>query len=1367
MLLAFAAFWRILQTQTVAHVISNRASAYISKYVSSDVVFEKVSFNLFPPGLNLHNVSFKSNYGKIKEIELDFSVMSLRVNPIDLFSRKLTISEVRLMNGVVKINDDKLEEDYYKKDLSIFSYFKEKFAHLPNTPDPQWLVKLKEIPQAEELSRILKEAFPIVVQSLALENILITRNQDQINLKGIEAHLTKHNLDLYFHLEGLNIAPFTNQYFKETVNELSGGIRYYQDNVKVSSLTVKTGINSLTSFGFIRKIGKNLKKISPELDYRALVSLTKVSEYSTIHDVLGVEEGAGEIKGKYRGLLFSPEITTHVVLTNYISNLADAKFIEADLSFDRKAIRILKGELKSDQQYLKIEKPFELYNLEKDRMVATPIVATFSNLPTFNILKSLQSVMQPFHAEVSGRMEISHEAPVFIFKGLSTLDLKKFALVFDSKDTKKPMTLISHPELKISEPTFRYAYEQGRFFVKSNLIANATNLKVEGYIDQNEVNVKALDSQLSFNELKEIAGLKVAGISKMDIIINGPLDDVHFFFKGPVDHFEFLDYKLGTVTSDLDFSLKNLDLKMNSSTGNYKNTVYEAKGGIDLNTMAMGFDVDVKKTTYNDAMEVLNPLTNGLWFMPDEVNGEIVSRVKVGGFANPEKMKIQGTVNSKRLVFRGENFKSMSYRFNYEDNLFTMNDIMLFKEIGLYRGKFSYDRISEDFWVEGNIEQISLDEFTVIRSSPLLLNGNLWGNIEGGRKNKHLDFKGSLNLKNSSVNNYRMDNSKFIFDVDQNLLTFELSMIGDSIHSNGSVFLEGNSTNRSSVNFDTNVTNPTGIFLAFFGKYLDIDNMNGTLKSRGHLEFDTKNFWDLNFDMSFDDWTVFLNNKRYSILEKQSYVNIEHGQIEKLAMKMTGPGTLLRLEGKGNLKSDYGVQGEFNLDASIFESLVKGMVASNGRIFNSFKIGKKTNSFDLDFSSKSDDLFLHFDKIPTIFNRIKYNLYATEDRLNIEKFEANLNSGTMKLLGDVFFTPSHPRLNLTYALEDASFNYLGKTNITLTGRGELTGDAPPYLLSGELGLVTANVFNELDDFSNKDSYATESVKFLPQKKGVVNKDWLKYDVNLETVNPIYIKNSMAELSLVGNVLLKGTTNTPRLGGRLSAIPGGSRFYFKSNDFILSRGIILFFEEENQINPDLDFLASSTIAEYGINMRIYGRAKNFNLDLTSEPALAQVDILSLITLGYTNDLSSNLGSGDRTAVTSAGIGGLLFDRFKINEGLKNSFGVKLSLAPEFREGGAGGNMLQGRGNTSTGSTGVNVRSGTKVELRKKVSESVDLAVSSTVGSNIGSKQSMNLNYSFNKNVGAEGVYEIRTNDEGIEDVVATSLGGDLKFKWSFK
>ena len=75
--------------------------------------------------------------------------------------------------------------------------------------------------------------------------------------------------------------------------------------------------------------------------------------------------------------------------------------------------------------------------------------------------------------------------------------------------------------------------------------------------------------------------------------------------------------------------------------------------------------------------------------------------------------------------------------------------------------------------------------------------------------------------------------------------------------------------------------------------------------------------------------------------------------------------------------------------------------------------------------------------------------------------------------------------------------------------------------------------------------------------------------------------------------------------------------------------------------------------------------------------------------------------------------------------------------------------------------------TNIEVKKRLSEAMSLSVSSTVGGSIGQRQRMNLNYGLTRKIQVEGVYELRTNAEGTEDIIDNSIGGDIKYRHTFR
>jgi len=334
--------------------------------------------------------------------------------------------------------------------------------------------------------------------------------------------------------------------------------------------------------------------------------------------------------------------------------------------------------------------------------------------------------------------------------------------------------------------------------------------------------------------------------------------------------------------------------------------------------------------------------------------------------------------------------------------------------------------------------------------------------------------------------------------------------------------------------------------------------------------------------------------------------------------------------------------------------------------------------------------------------------------------------------------------------------------LIFSGEGKLRGKSFPYSLSGNIELENLLITNELTDFGGGSNIVEKDIDYLPKNIKKSQNQLLNFDIDITTSEPIKVVNSLANVGFIGAVRLFGGEKDPKLSGKLELAPQKNQMFFKNNIFNLTKGNIFFYRQNDLSNPELDFEATSNINDYSINIRVFDFVSDFKLDMTSDPSLIKSDILSLIAFGYTEDISSNLSDEERESMTRAGVGSIIFDRFKINETLKNEFGLEVNLGTEITE--AEQSYLTFReGRNSVG----RVRSATKLEIKKQMSEQVDLSVSSTVGNSTGQKQTMNLNYNINKGISLEGVYENRTDPEVDGNTDDTSIGADVKLKWSFK
>ena len=365
-------------------------------------------------------------------------------------------------------------------------------------------------------------------------------------------------------------------------------------------------------------------------------------------------------------------------------------------------------------------------------------------------------------------------------------------------------------------------------------------------------------------------------------------------------------------------------------------------------------------------------------------------------------------------------------------------------------------------------------------------------------------------------------------------------------------------------------------------------------------------------------------------------------------------------------------------------------------------------------------------------------LSFAKNNLNIDKFRAELISGVMELEGNVNLDNVVPEINIKYIFRDAGISFMKKSNLIFSGEGSLVGKNFPYTLGGDLYVQRFVVVNEVTDFtSGGASVFTDEIKYLPGRETVDTDNLIDLNLNVATREPIYIKNSMIDVGFVGGVQVVGNERDPRLIGKFSLAPRDNKVSFKNNNFLFSKGNLFFDQEDDIINPDMDFLATTSINDYKIYAKLIGHVKDFDFSFSSEPALAQSDILSLVAFGYTDDVSSNLSDSEKESLTRASVGSLLFDSFKINETLKNEFGLQVNLGTQISRD-EGSLLSQRNAESNVQSTGVT--SATTFEVKKQLSDAMSLSVSSTVGDNRNQKQGVNVNYNVDKKVSLEGIYE---------------------------
>jgi translocation and assembly module TamB len=225
----------------------------------------------------------------------------------------------------------------------------------------------------------------------------------------------------------------------------------------------------------------------------------------------------------------------------------------------------------------------------------------------------------------------------------------------------------------------------------------------------------------------------------------------------------------------------------------------------------------------------------------------------------------------------------------------------------------------------------------------------------------------------------------------------------------------------------------------------------------------------------------------------------------------------------------------------------------------------------------------------------------------VQDVQGFLNDGSVRGRGDLRLDAAglqHVELGLD--LTEVSVPLRDELPGTFSGALLLAGKPGAYQLGGTLELARLRYTQELTLES-----LIRDVR-QPRLAAGTGKavEWLKLDVGVELGNDVRLDNNLARARLVGKLKLGGTNVAPLLTGTVET-DAGAQAFFRNNSYAIGRGQLVL----SSFEPTFDLSAKSQVREYLVSVKAFGRLDDPNLSLSSEPALSEVDILSLLTLGF--------------------------------------------------------------------------------------------------------------------------------------------------------
>ncbi len=245
------------------------------------------------------------------------------------------------------------------------------------------------------------------------------------------------------------------------------------------------------------------------------------------------------------------------------------------------------------------------------------------------------------------------------------------------------------------------------------------------------------------------------------------------------------------------------------------------------------------------------------------------------------------------------------------------------------------------------------------------------------------------------------------------------------------------------------------------------------------------------------------------------------------------------------------------------------------------------------------------------------HLVFARDMLSLERFGGELAGGSFTAGGRITFPKlTQPTLDLQLKAGSA----LVARNDTLTMRADadirVSGPLASATVTGNVALTDSHILKniELIPIGLPGRPPPQPPAATPELSVTTPplRDW-RFDVTITTKSPVEIRGNLASGGATVDLKLTGTGLHPGLQGVVQLQNVEATLPFSRLN--VSQGLLTF-NPSDSLNPNISIQGTSVIRDYTVRVYVYGTVESPQAIFSSEPPLAQEEIISLIATGAT-------------------------------------------------------------------------------------------------------------------------------------------------------
>ena len=1328
--------WKFIQSEYFGNLLAERINKTISRKTDFDLAFSNIEIDMFPPATFLKNVKL-SNLKRSKntlKIDLDAGRLSLNFGLSNFFSSKLSVDRIGLEDGRLRIYG--LDRD--KGNEKPVSY-QEIFPLVQNVLSNSLPIKVGGV----QLKRTFVES-EIATGYFENLNTTLYKKVLETNIKAHDLTVSeniikdkKYNkldyISVDFHLNEKKLLLKKSELWSGTQKAVLDGALIFKKNNKVRFN------GSIYLRGLLEKIDflKSKKELSD-------LNIAGVYEIKT--EVVSNLDSSIDLDGSIRVLdLKSDYVKLDSVYTKF--------------SLKNSIVSVENSFIEKNKGSIKLLNKVNVFDLDDNSFLREKAHVSVASFHTNDLLYSLRDSLEILKGKLSGEISVAWNGKEVDFEFEKNCFVNDFSLV---EGVSTP--ILKNDLVRIDKGFVKVLETQDVKIELDLATGDKTRLHSKVDIINGKIDARVEKSFVDFHEIGPISGVSIIGAGPFEMSILGSGDDVNFDFDVDLKKAELLEYYLGHFKAKLSLNLEDLLLTIKKGRGSFQDTKYLSDGYVDFKQSSINISMNILHSNKVDALKMLAPISNSVEFMQSEyLNFLFKSKVRLTGGLAPGELRVYGVIDGSELHIFQEKSEAFSLNFNFSDNVLSFDRIKFRHGTSDLRGKFSINILSEYFEYEAKLLSGQIEDLEFYRMLNLGFSSEMNGEFYGKGTLNDFSTRSHIKFVNSFLGNVQVPESLITVYNNSKEIFSSGNYLGNRVSYNMYLNLDENVPQKSYFNSSFNFENIKELVSVLSNHNMQAKDISGSLKGNVATSFSLFDLGSFSVKGVLSDFNFVKNRKQLYIDGKNAIVDIKNGVVSSVKVKLrSNEDDFFLLEGNGSLKDKFQMTNRFKLDASFLDLLTNKISKSSGSLLGDGRLYGNVDKIDYDYNLKGNNVFLKIANVPSSLSNVNFNLGIDKTGVFLNDVTGLFGKGEIKGGGVVKLVLPYPIVDLSFGFKNSYLPLFKKSGVLISGQAKMDGDSFPYLLTGSLTVLNGTINDELQDLSPPSVSGNKAhQKYVPENKFNNRFDYFDIDILVDFDKPIVVRNLLTDLRLLGNGRVRGQIEKPIVTGIVEVVPGLSKLLFKGNEFIIKEGNLSFSEEKGLV-PELNFNGTSRINQYNINLDVYGMANDPQLSVSADPFLNQEDIFSLMTLGFTSEISDELEEKDLRSATTLGIGTLLFDQLLKNQGLSSNLGLKLSVLPEFEEDES--SLLKGKSGVSdTGSS--RYKTATKIKLEKKVSKNVDLSLASTVGGSAEQKQEMNINYNVIKNVSLEGVYEINSSSEDQSEE-PQSFGVDLKIQWSY-